>query len=361
MNSQLIKRGISAATATAARNSNGYSYNLHTTSSSSSSHYSHTSQRLNQTKFKYTPSTTNTNTINTTLVSNLTNSSNTLLSSSSLLLTRQSTFAGQYESKRSIFFANPYEKYLTKIKVDTIDPKENVLVYQHDRETVFAGVKTLLIGQCAASVLFPVATLAKGLEAKYQMMGALLLAWSGTFYFMGKRLVSNLATRVYYNKAENCILLVHYYPNQQVLKIPIDQIKPSLNTPESLYILLEDNTMFMLQNTAKVNDEVLTYIMSGQEYEFKVRQRDEKEYNEMVELSREKIHDIIKSNNDLDKELEKVEKELKELKEQEEKDLKEQEEKDLKDQQQSEQKKVCMCMLFLKCNLSVSIVNEIDI
>ncbi|EFA84057.1 hypothetical protein PPL_03130 [Heterostelium album PN500] len=190
------------------------------------------------------------------------------------------------------------------------------VVFYSKREAIFKNLKLLFGGQIALTSVVPIGFLLKGSEIKYTMFGMMLVAWSTSFYFIGKMMMSNFVIRLYYKKGENFIYIVQYAPNARVLKVPIEDIKPSSFNPDGTpFLLLESDQLFFFERDGMLkNREALEYILSGDEYDLKTKSREEAEYNEHIANSLETAQKIDASNKTLDEQLKSLEQELNTLK-----------------------------------------------
>eukprot|EP01133_Synstelium_polycarpum_P017521 gene17521-20907_t len=216
--------------------------------------------------------------------------------------------------RRNITLTKNIEKYIVKTTPDEL--KEEDLIFHSIRESLFKRMKYFLGGQVAISSIIPLGFFLKGAEWKYTIFGAMLTAWSASVYFVGKQLMSNFVIRLYKAKGDTHIYLVQYTPIPRVLRIPIADIKASSFNPNgSPYLLLEGDVLFFFEKDGILrNKEELEYILSGEEYDFKIKAQEEAEYKQFLETSASNVMDLQASGKDLDAQLEKLEQEISTLK-----------------------------------------------
>ncbi|EGC38918.1 hypothetical protein DICPUDRAFT_148387 [Dictyostelium purpureum] len=203
--------------------------------------------------------------------------------------------------------------YKTGEKLTDLNPEH--LVYQSNKELLLKLLRPSLTFQAAICVSAPLIAYYNELSLKTIVLLALFSCWGVSFKFIGEKLGSCFAIRVYREPGSEYIRLVHVNPKLDVLKIPIADIQQSkVNEHRAPYVLLDNGALFFFESGGILhNEEEFKYILSGEENKKKHRTIEQEEYAKFFEEGTSE--DLEEASKVLDSELARIEKELEVAKE----------------------------------------------
>ncbi|KYQ88984.1 hypothetical protein DLAC_10198 [Tieghemostelium lacteum] len=213
--------------------------------------------------------------------------------------------------KRNLFIN--VKKYESVKKVE--DLKQEDLVYQSKNEKIFPKISTALNLQTVVGVASPMIGYLNHLSMSTVLMLGAFTVWSVAISAVGKGLMSCFVMKMYREKISDKIQVVQYDKNRnKVLDVPLhDIMKSTINDKSLPYMLLDGGTIFFFEKNGHLyKPEEFEYILSGQEYEKYITQKEEAEYEKYFKISQDK--DLNTANQLLDHEIEQLDEQLQKLK-----------------------------------------------